>query len=359
MKTVLYERHVALGAKIVQFSGWEMPVQYRGIIPEHHAVRQKAGIFDVSHMGRVVVEGHDAEKFLDYLSTNKIAGKPDLSATYTVWCNPNGGCVDDVIVYREGRNRFFVIVNAGNRQKDLEHLIQYSQGFDVKIQDRYVEDGILAVQGPNAIAVASKIFPEALSLKPMHFVPASYQDKALILSGTGYTGAGGIEIYAPLEIIGDLWDALLASGREEGILPVGLGARDTLRLEMGYALYGHEISDKIAPIESVSAWTVKWDKEDFLGKGSLERLQQSSTKRSEHGIVLVDRGIAREGYEVVQSGKRIGVVTSGTHSPTLNKSIAIVLSAKVLREGEEVEIKIRENLCKAKAVKLPFIHTKE
>lgn len=355
MRTVLYDRHKELGAKIVEFSGWDMPVQYSGIIPEHHAVRNAAGIFDVSHMGRVLVSGKDAERFLDYLSTNKIAGKADLTATYTVWCDPSGGCVDDVIVYRENAKSFFVIVNAGNRKKDLEHLVSNASNFDVQIQDHYTEDGILAIQGPKALSIVSKLFPESQKIKPMHFLPSLYKDKPIVISGTGYTGAGGVEIYAPLDVIVELWDTLLAAGKDDGLVPIGLGARDTLRLEMGYALYGHELTDKIAPIESVSAWTVKMEKEDFLGKKSLEKLQDSKDKRSEYGIVLIDKGIAREGYEVLKDGNKIGLITSGTHSPNLNKSIGIVLTASPLKVDDEVTVKIRDNLCKAKVVDLPFV----
>ncbi len=355
MRTALYERHRALGAKIVDFCGWEMPVQYQGIIPEHFAVRQRVGLFDVSHMGRILVEGPDAERFLDYISTNVIAGKSDNSATYTVWSHPDGGCVDDAIIYRQSKTHFFVIVNAGNRQKDLEHLQKQSLGFDVKVRDRYAEDGILALQGPQAIALISRIFPEAELLKNMHFFTAPYNGHEIIISRTGYTGAGGVEIYAPHDAIVELWDRLLHLGQPYEIQPVGLGARDTLRLEMGYALYGHEINESISANESVSAWTVKWDKPDFIGKTAMQPLEKSVDKRSEYGIVLIEPGIARAGYEVLKNGSQIGVVTSGTQSPTLQQAIAIVLVRGTLQFGELVDVQIRQRRCKAKVVKLPFV----
>lgn len=352
MKTALFEAHRALGAKIVDFCGWEMPIQYKGIIQEHQAVRSHVGIFDVSHMGRIFVEGLGAEALLDYLSTNTISDKKDGTATYTVWCRESGTVVDDLIIYRVSKTKFFVVVNAGNREKDLIHLLHHSAARDVIINDRYHEDGILAVQGPKALALITDLFPKTCDLKPMHFLSVPYKDQQIVISRTGYTGENGVEIYAPNDVIVDLWSVLLEKGRPYGIEPIGLAARDTLRLEMGYALYGHELSDAIMPNESVSAWTIKWDKPDFLGKHAIEASSQKA--RYEYGIALKDKGIAREGYPVFQNGKQIGVVTSGTLSPTLNQAIAIVLVEKKLQEGDSVEIQIRQNLCEAQVVSLPF-----
>lgn len=345
MKTALYERHQALGAKMVDFNGWEMPIQYKGIIAEHHTVRNAVGMFDVSHMGRIVIEGEDAEAFLDFLSTNKIAGKPDFSATYTVWCNSQGGTVDDVIVYKKDNRHFFVIVNAGNRQKDLEHLLIQRKQYRVTIQDKFKEEGILAIQGPFALETFAKLVPEVKDLKPMHFMIHG----EMILSGTGYTGSGGLEVYAPHQKIVELWDQLIALGVE----PIGLGARDTLRLEMGYALYGHELSDTISAKESVSAWTVK--NKHFLGKEAAE----NKNLRHAYGIILADKGIAREGYLVFKDGKEIGKVTSGTLSPTLNKAIALVLVEGNYALGDSVDIQIRQNHVKAHIVELPFLKKDE
>jgi len=351
MRTPLYDRHVALGAKIVDFAGWEMPLQYKGIIQEHHAVRNDVGIFDVSHMGRISVIGNEAEPFLDYLSTNKLIGKKNGSATYTVLPNDQGGSVDDVIFYKKDSNNYFLIVNAANRQKDLDHLKNYAKNFDVQIQDHYQGEGILAVQGPKALEIGAKLFPEISSLKPMHFI----ETESYILSGTGYTGAGGFEIYASSSTILKLWDQLLVEGQSEKIQPVGLGARDTLRLEMGYALYGHELNDAIAPNESVSAWTVHWEKGDFLGKAAMATIQESPNKRSEHGLVLLEKGIAREGCEVFKGERLIGKVTSGTYSPTLDQSIAIILAEGEWSERDLVEVQIRQNRVKAQIKTLPFV----
>jgi aminomethyltransferase len=357
MKTALYERHVALGAKMVDFSGWEMPIQYAGILAEHHTVRGKVGIFDVSHMGRIVITGEEAESFLDYISTNRIAEKPDFSAIYTVWSSSSGGSIDDVLIYKESPHSFFVIVNAGNRHKDLNHLRKEGRYFKVKIEDRFNE-GILSVQGPLAEALVAKFFSDAAQLKPMHFMFQNYRNESLILSKTGYTGAGGYEIFASSNLIVDLWDQFLKEGQEWGIQPIGLGARDTLRLEMGYALYGHELNDNIAVNESVSVWTLKMNKPDFLGKSALNQLEQQSRKRHEYGIILIDKGIAREGYEVFKDDQAIGYVTSGTLSPTLNKAIAIIIVRGILNLGDYVEVQIRQNRAKAQVVKLPFLEIK-
>lgn len=339
---------------MVDFCHWEMPIQYTSIIQEHLNVRQNVGLFDVSHMARILIEGADAEKFLDYLSTNKILGKKIGTATYTLWCNEHGGCIDDVIIYRQRPDLFFVIVNACNREKDLAHLQKQAAPYQAKITPLF-SDGILAIQGPNAIPLIERIFPDAASITPMHFLPLIYKGREIILSATGYTGAGGFEIYGPAESTVDLWDRLLKEGRELGILPVGLGARDTLRLEKGYALYGHELTDEILASETVSSWTIKWDKEDFLGKKVLEKYKNSSKKRHEYGMVLLDKGVAREGYLILKEGKEIGKVTSGTFSPSLNKGIAIFLAVEDLTPGDQVEVQIREARVPAQIVVLPFL----
>lgn len=355
MKTCLYEQHVSLGAKITDFCGWQMPLQYSGIIQEHLTVRQRVGIFDVSHMGRILIEGLEAEKFLDYLSTNKIEGKKDLTATYTIWCNENGGCVDDGIVYKRNDKQFFVIVNAANREKDLQHFQSQSLGFAVEVRPLF-SDGILAIQGPQAIALMDKIFPEEKvdQLKPMHFKPVNYMQREMIISATGYTGAGGFEIYSSSDIVVHLWDKILFEGKSFGIQPIGLGARNTLRLEKGYALYGHELSEDILVSESVSSWTIKWEKPIFLGKKALEKAENSSKKRYEYGMIMIDPGIARENCQVIKQEKIIGAITSGSFSPSLNKSIAIALVEEKLNLGEIVSVRIRQNLVKAQIVALPF-----
>lgn len=347
MKTALYDSHIALGAKMVPFAGWEMPIQYKGILAEHQAVRNKCGLFDVSHMGRIEIEGPDAEALLDFLSTNTIQGKKEGTATYTVWCHENGGSVDDLLVYKESQDKFFIIVNASNRQKDLEHLQKYAKDRRVKIKDFFNEGAILALQGPKARSILINEIPHAADIKPMHFIHSN----KVIISRTGYTGADGFELYANSSEIKIWWNKLI----DKGAIPVGLGARDTLRLEMGYALYGHELSDSISPTESVASWAVKIDKHSFVGKEALEQFEMSGKKRMEVGVILLDPGISREGYSVFQENVQIGKVTSGNFSPTLQKAIAIILVNKKLKRGDTVEIQIRDKHCRAEVVDLPFI----
>ncbi len=410
MRTALYEEHCKWHAKMVEFFGWEMPLFYKGIIHEHHAVRKGVGLFDVSHMGRVLVAGKDAGALLDYLSTNHIAARPDFSAIYTTWANEEGGCVDDVIVYKQDADHYFVIVNASNRQKDLEHLKRaaftissgigrlqsasakgrsseiadaipssrslasasfraadscdeimkvalkrYASTYQASVKDLFDTDGILAVQGPRAWELVQTLLPDARRMKPMHFQIGNYRNAQIIVSSTGYTGAGGVEIYGPNGQIVELWKALLEEGKKFDIEPIGLGARDTLRLEKGYALYGHELSDNIAPTESVAAWTVQFDKKDFLGKGKLEALEKNPAKRSAYGMVLLDKGIAREGSQVYDGQKLIGKVTSGTFSPTLNKSIALILVQGQYKTGDKLFAEVRGQRLLAEVAALPFL----
>jgi aminomethyltransferase len=355
MKTALYDRHIALGAKMVPFAGWEMPVQYQGILAEHQAVRQAVGLFDVSHMGRIKVQGSDAEPLLDFLSTNCITKKPPGTATYTVWCHAHGGSIDDVIIYKRDESHFFVIANASNRDKDLIHLGTQAQlqKCEVEIQEIFNQAGILALQGPSAVPLLASLVPEVQSLKPMHFLSLGSED--FFISRTGYTGAGGFELYGSASKIVEWWDLLMKKGQDYGIQPIGLGARDTLRLEMGFALYGHELSDTIAPNESVAAWTVKWDKPQFLGKEALEQIENSSTKRWSYGVRLLDKGIARQGCQVLKNENLIGEVTSGSFSPTLGEGIALILVHTPLQIGDRIMIQIRQNLCHAQVVELPFV----
>lgn len=356
MRTGLYDRHLSLGAKIVEFAGWEMPLQYTGILAEHQAVRQAAGLFDVSHMGVIHVSGIDAERFLDLLSTNRISGKAPFTATYTVWCHEQGGSVDDVIVFKIDETRFFVVVNAGNRDKDLIHLTTQAEllKLTVNIEERFSRTGILALQGPAASKILTSLLPEVQPLKPMHFLKLTPSEEFYI-SRSGYTGAGGFELYGPIGKMIEWWDRLLQKGQADGIQPVGLGARDTLRLEAGFALYGHELSDSIPPNESVSAWTIKWDKPNFLGKQALEAIENQPDRRLAYGVRLLDGGIPRQGFKVFQEGEAIGEVTSGSYSPVLGTGIALILVKRPLKVGEQVMLQIRQTFCRAETAELPFV----
>jgi len=354
-KTLLSTEHRDLGAKMVDFCGWEMPLYYQGILLEHRIVRENVGIFDISHMGRILITGPDAESFLEYLSTNQLTEKPFGTAIYSVLMTDSGGALDDVVLYKESPEHYFAVVNCVNRQKDLEHFKREAETFRVTIQERYAEEGILAIQGAHAISLVSKVFPNAASLASMHFISLLYDDQPLVLSRTGYTGSEGFEIYASQQSIRALWHLFLKEGIPFGIAPIGLGARDTLRLEMGYALYGHELSEEIAPSESVAAWTIHWEKKAFLGKSALLALEHSPHKRTECGIVLKEPVIARTGHEVFKQREKMGIVTSGAYSPTLNVPIALILIRGDLKRGEEVEVQIRQKYYPAVVVKLPFI----
>lgn len=348
-KTALYDRHQSLGAKMVEFGGWEMPLHYGSILQEHKTVRNAAGIFDVSHMGRVSVEGPDAEKLLDHLSTNVIAGKKIGSAIYTIWCNEKGGSIDDLIVYKVDQDRFFVVFNASNREKDLNHLRLQVGDLQVMITDHYERGAILAVQGPHVRDLLAEFFPSLQAMGSMQVQPIVWNQFPLYLATTGYTGVGGCEICGDQEPIVALWDQLMA----RGIAPCGLGARDTLRLEMGYALYGHEISETIAPTESVCRWAVKMKKENFVGRAALEVLE--STRRFPAALLVKERGIAREGDSVVLDDSIIGRVTSGSFSPMLSKGIALALVDRYLEAGTSLSVEVRGQKLSVEVVGLPFI----
>lgn len=359
MKTFLYDRHLALNAKMVDFSGWQMPIQYKGIVHEHQTVREKVGIFDVSHMGLISIQGKDAESFLDYLATNQIANKADFTATYTVFCNERGTCVDDLIIYRKNAEDFFLIVNAGNRKKDLQHVLVHKDKFQAEVTTYYNGWMIFALQGPKAVPLLSEFFPELKELKPMRFVQLDFHGYPVTITSTGYTGSGGFEICGPEDALAILWDKLLAQGEKYGIEPCGLGARDTLRLEMGYALYGHELDETIYPTESVAAWAVKMNKTDFLGKKALEERLKQNSRLYEYAMELVEKGVPRQGYRVLKNGLEIGKVLSGTFSPSLNKGIGIIQSDRALQENDRVTVLIRDKEVPAIIVRLPFYKKKE
>ena len=252
MRTALYDHHVALGAKIVSFSGWDMPLHYpQGVLEEHRNVRKAAGLFDVSHMGIIHIKGLDAERLLEFLSVNRISGMQAGSAIYTVLCNNLGGCIDDAIIYKVDDRHFFMAANAGNREKDCAHLAEYAHlgSMDVEIEEKFSQLGILALQGPAAHSLLAPLVPEIDSLKPMHFLSLSHagQKEPLLIARCGYTGAGGYELYGPTHLIVEWWEKLLEKGKPWNILPIGLGARDSLRLEAGFALFGHELSSSIFP----------------------------------------------------------------------------------------------------------------
>lgn len=353
-KTSLYEWHVQLGGRIVDFAGWAMPVQYSGVIPEHSAVRSAVGLFDVSHMGEMVVRGPGAKRELNRLITNDLDRIGDGQCQYSVVCYESGTVVDDVIFNQRSPDDFLIVVNATNREKDFSWFKQHLPA-TLDVQDVSDEYFLLALQGPNAKRVLTEVSERSWNdLKPFHFVEVSLLGVKVWISRTGYTGEDGFEIGGPWGQAPIIWQALMEAGAGHGILPVGLAARNTLRLEAAYSLYGHEISDTINPLEARLGWVVKLDKTEFIGKKALEEIRARGIKRALIGLEMVDRGIARDGCAVGIGREGVGWVTSGTYSPTLKKSIALGLVEKRHDSAADYWVEIRDQPLRAKKIPLPF-----
>ncbi|MEN9845842.1 MAG: glycine cleavage system aminomethyltransferase GcvT [Pseudomonadota bacterium] len=324
-KTPLYDEHLRLGGKIVEFAGWQMPVQYSGVVAEHVAVRERVGLFDVSHMGEIWVTGPHAEEALEYMTCNKVSSLYDGKAHYSAILNERGGVVDDIIVYRCSKERFLICVNASNADKDFEWLTKHN-ATDAKIVNASVEYGQVAVQGPKAIELITPLVTGAdlATLKYFHFVECEILGSPVLVARTGYTGEDGVEIFVKADKTADLWRILIEHGASLGLLPCGLGARDSLRLEAALPLHGHELSEDMTALESGLGWIVKFDKGDFIGKEALLRQKNAGLRKKLIGFHLDDAGIARQGDLVsAVDGKEVGVVVSGTKTPTVNKALGM------------------------------------
>lgn len=355
MKTYFYDKHLSLGAKMGEYGGFDVPLHYgKGAVEEHLAVRKAVGLFDHSSLGVIGVKGQEAEQLLDYLSTNSLTGRADYSITYTTWCNITGGCVDDVLVFRRNGDHFWVVTNAMTRSKDLAHLQEYARAMKVEIEARF-DQAVLGLQGPHSPLLLSFFFPECARLQYMHFLETRYRGEEIVLSRTGYTGSVGFEIYGSPAALAPLYDELLREGAAYGIEPAGYYARDSLRLEMGYALYGCELAETVAPTETVSSWTVKWSKPDFLGKEALVMLESNPEKRVQQGVVLKGKALARTGAEVLLGEQAIGQVTSGGYSPILQQGLALIMVDRPLPLGERLTIPVRHHSIEAEVVELPFV----
>jgi aminomethyltransferase len=359
-QTPLNAVHKALGARMVPFGGWEMPVQYTGVIDEHLAVRERAGLFDVSHMGEIEVTGAEALTLVQRLTTNDAAQLVDGQVQYSALCYPDGGVVDDVTVYRSSANHYLFCVNAANVDKDFAWMQQVRADSGLagaNLSNRSDEFAQLALQGPKAEAILGQLSGVPLSaIRYYHFGAGKVDGVPALISRTGYTGEDGFELYVPAAAAVNLWLQLLEVGKDDGLVPVGLGARDTLRLEKGYALYGHELSPAITPLEAGLGWIVKLEKGDFVGRDALVRQQAAGISRRLVGLVMEERGIPREGYPVFAGERQVGQVTSGTMSPSLKNGIALALvesACAVL--NAELLVGIRDRKLKAKIVKPPFI----
>lgn len=352
-KTPLYDAHVKAGGKIVPFAGYLLPVQYEGVIKEHMAVRTQAGLFDVSHMGEILCKGKDALANLNMLLTNKFDNMVDGQARYSPMCNENGGTVDDLIVYKKGEDDYFIVVNASNKEKDYQWMLDHQFG-EVTFTDVSSEYAQLALQGPKAMDILRKLTTE-------EYIPQKYYHAVFdgvvagmpcIVSKTGYTGEDGVELYLDASLAEKMWDAILEAGKEEEIIPCGLGARDTLRMEAAMPLYGHEMNDEITPLETGLGFAVKMDKDDFIGKAALEA-KEITKKRI--GLKVVGRGVIREHQEVFVGDKQIGMTTSGTHCPYLGYPIAMALvDAEYTEIGTTMTVEVRGRRVEAEVVALPF-----
>jgi aminomethyltransferase len=339
---------------MVEFAGWNMPVQYAGVLEEHAAVRERAGLFDVSHMGEVVFRGADALASLQRLFTNDLAKCADGQAQYGCLCREDGGIVDDVVVYRRAADDLLVCVNAGNRQKDFAWLHGHATGAEVANEsDDWAQ---LALQGPLAPQILQRLTAVRLGgVGTYRFTNGDVAGVPCLIARTGYTGEDGFELFCPAGEAVRLWDALLEAGAPEGLRPCGLGARDSLRLEMAYRLYGSDMDESTTPLEAGLAWVVKLDKGEFVGREALRRQKEAGVGRKLVGFVLTEPGIARHGYPVLQGGKPVGTVTSGTKSPSLGTSVGLAyVPAALAAEGSTFGVEIRGRPVAARVVKTPF-----
>lgn len=357
-KTCLYDSHVALGAKMSPFAGFIMPIQYTNITDEHNAVRHKVGMFDVSHMGEVFISGLDAEKYVNHIFTNDIRGFEPGKVLYGMMLHPTGGVVDDLLVYREFEpDHFLLVVNAANIDKDYAWMLSQAEGYDVKIVNESEKWGQIAVQGPESEKIVTEVLglKQAADLSFYTYYESEWKGVRMVVSRTGYTGEDGFELYTDIEGTKEIWKILL----DAGVVPCGLGCRDTLRFEAGLPLYGDELSDDITPVEAGLGMFCKLDKEEFIGKDALVQQKAEGPKKKLVGIELQDKAIPRATYPVeTEAGEQIGVVTTGYHSISLDKSICFALvDAAYAALGTQVMIRIRKKVFPGIVIKKRFYQT--
>jgi aminomethyltransferase len=355
-RTTLYEEHREAGGKLVDFAGWVLPVRYSGVVEEHLAVRRAAGLFDVSHMGEFRVSGPEAASFLQRMTPNDVADLTAGQAHYSALLSEAGTYLDDLLVYRLADQDFLLVVNAANRAGDFAWLESYVEGREATLTDVSDDYALLALQGPAAATILQRLTQTDLErIGYYRFARGEVASAEALISRTGYTGEDGFELYlAPAEA-GRVWRALLERGAGEGLVPAGLGARDTLRLEAGMALYGHEIDDTVNPWEAGLGWVIKLEKGDFIGREALVRAREKGPERHLTGLELTGRGIARQGYSVLHGGRAVGAVTSGTWSPFFERAVAMAYLPVDLKAPEtEVEVEVRGRGVAARVTKLPF-----
>jgi aminomethyltransferase len=359
-RTALHARHKALGARMVEFSGWDMPVEYSGIVQEHIAVRTAAGLFDVSHMGQIEVKGPQALALLQYVTSNDVSKLQVGQAQYSALMYPQGSAVDDCLVHRLGAGQYFLCVNASNTDQDFDWILEHNS-MRAEVRNVSSEYSLLAVQGPRAPAIVGQVTDAALAdIKYYWFCQTTCCGVKGILARTGYTGEDGFEFYFPATESERVWNSLLEAGRPEGLIPAGLGARNTLRLEAGMALYGHELDQQTTLLEADLGRICKFDKGDFLGRDALLQQRQEGVPKKLVGFEMSDRAIARDGYPVWVGGRRAGRVTSGSFAPFLKKSIGMAyLPPEFAQVRQEIHVEIRGRMAPARVVPLPFYKRKK
>ncbi len=342
---------------MTDFGGWEMPVEYEGIITEHNNVREKCGLFDITHMGEIMISGEKAAEYCDYLLTNNVEDMKSGKVVYSPMCYEDGGVVDDLMIYRLDDKKFMLVVNAANTEKDHEWVLENAPAEKVNINNATEDFGLLALQGPEAENVLQSETEYDLSkLKPFQCDEAEIAGVEMIFSRTGYTGEDGFELYLPIESTEKVWKSLMKSGEKYDIMPIGLGARDTLRLEKTLCLYGHELSPDIHPLMANLGWTVDFDKDDFLGKDALKKYEEEGYPRELAGFIMQERGIARKGYTLEKDGDEVGEVTSGSFSPTLDENIGLgYIDREYVESGTEIDVIVRGRSIKAEIVDTPFV----
>ncbi|MBI3610718.1 MAG: glycine cleavage system aminomethyltransferase GcvT [Nitrospirae bacterium] len=356
-RTPLYDEHKKLGAKIVPFAGWEMPLSYTGVLEEHRATRSAVGLFDVSHMGRIDLTGHAASDLLDRVATSPVKKLAVGGMQYALVCNEQGGILDDIMICRFGERRYFVCANASNAEKILQWLTKQAAGFSgVEVTDRSMDLAQLAVQGPRSRDLMKPLTLADLDrLKLRHCIETKVAGVPMLLSRSGYTGELGYELYLPSDRARDVWEILIKNGAAVGLKPCGLGCRDTLRLEMGYPLYGNDMDETTTPIEASLEFAVDFKKDDFIGREVIIRQKENGASRELVGFELLRRGVPRHGHKIFSDGKEIGIVTSGNHSPSMNKGIGMGYVQTIFAEvGGEILIDIRGNAVPAVVVERPF-----
>ncbi len=355
--TPFHEKHLALGAKMVPFAGYNMPIQYSGVNDEHETVRNSVGVFDVSHMGEFKLTGDKALDLIQYISSNDASVLVDGKIQYSTIPNDKGGIVDDFLVYRLNEKEFYLVVNASNIEKDWNWISKHNEKFGVTMENHSDSTALLAVQGPKAIEALQSLTD--INLSEMVYYTFQVGKFAgfdnIVISATGYTGAGGFEIYMPNEVAAQIWDAIFEAGKPFGIKPIGLAARDTLRLEMGFCLYGNDINDTTSPIEAGLGWVTKFTK-SFVNSENLLKQKEAGVAKKLVGFELIDKGIPRHDYELVDDANNvIGIVTSGTMSPSLKKGIGLgYVPSEYAKPGSTIYVKVRDKALKAEVVKLPF-----